>query len=97
MFLIYNNDTNDKVSSSLQLFANDCLLYRTVTSLEDFKQLQCGLDSILEWSQLWQMNFNIRKCTVLQCYRTNSLILANYSLASQILQCIKEHFTWVSS
>ena len=72
-------------------FANDCILYRTVTSLEDSKQLQCDLDSISEWSRLWQMNFNIRKCTVLQCYRTSSPILANYSLAGQILECVKEH------
>ena len=48
-------------------------------------------DSILEWSRLWQMNFIIRKCTVLQCYRTSFPILANYSLASQILECVKEH------
>ena len=81
----------DKVSSSLWPFADDCVLYKTVTSLEDSKQLQYDLDSILEWSQIWQMNFNIRKCTVLQCYRTNSPILANYSLAGQTLECVKEH------
>ena len=88
MFLIYINDIGDKVSSSLQIFADDCILYRTVTSLEDSKQLQYDLDSILEWLQLWQMNFNIRKCTVLQCYRTNS---TNYSLSGQILEYVKEH------
>ena len=85
------NDIGDKVSSNLQLFADDYILYRTVTSLEDSKQLQCDLDSISEWSRLWQMNFNIRKCTVLQCYRTSSPILASYSLAGQILECFKEH------
>ena len=29
-----------------------CFIYRTVTSLEDSKQLQCDLDSILQWSQI---------------------------------------------
>ena len=91
VFLIYINDIGDRVSSNLRLFADDCILYRTVTSLEDSKQLQCDLDSISEWSRLWQMNFNIRKCTVLQCYRMSSPILANYSLAGQILECVKEH------
>ena len=91
MFLIYINDIGDKVSSNLWFFADDCILYRTVTSLEDSKQFQCVLDSILEWSRLWQMNFNIRKCTVLQWYRTSSPVLANYSLAGQILECVKEH------
>ena len=79
MFLIYINDIGDKVSSSLWPFADDCVLYRTITSLEDSKQLQYDLDSILEWSQIWQMNFNIRKCTVLQCYRTNSPYLSKLS------------------
>ena len=50
MFLIYINDTGDKVSSCLWLFADDCVLYRTVTSLEDSKQLQYDLNGILEWS-----------------------------------------------
>ena len=81
MFLIYINDIGERVSSNLWPFADDCILYRTVTSLEASKQLQCDLDSISEWSRLWQMNFNVRKCTVLQCYKTSSPILANYSLA----------------
>ena len=50
MFLIYINDIGDKVSSPLWFFADDCVLYRIVTSLEDSKQLQYDLDSILEWS-----------------------------------------------
>ena len=91
MFFNYINDIGDKVSSSLQFFTDDCVLYRTVTSLEDSKQLQYDLDSILEWSQIWKMKFNIRKCTVLQCSRTNSPILANYSLTGQTLECVKEH------
>ena len=70
------NDIRAKVSSFLRLFTDDCVLYRTVTSLEDSKQLQYDLDSILEWSQIWQMNFNIRKCTVLQCYRSEHIPLS---------------------
>ena len=48
--LIYINDIGDKISSFLWLFADDCVFYRTVTSLGDSKQLQYDLDSILEWS-----------------------------------------------
>ena len=80
MFLIYINDIGDRVSSNLRLFADDCILYRTVTSLEDSKQLQSNLDSISEWSRLWQMSFNIRKCTV--------LVLQNeFSYLSKLLTC----------
>ena len=91
MFLIYINDIGDNISSSLQLFADDCILYRTITSPEDSIQLQRDLDSIFEWSQLWQMNFNIKKCVVLRCYRITSPILTSYSLAGQLLEYVKEH------
>ena len=91
MFLIYINDIGDNISSSLRLFADDCILYRTITSSEDSIQLQRDLDSIFEWSQLWQMNFNIKKCVVLRCYRITSRILTSYSLAGQLLECVKEH------
>ena len=67
MSVLNHNDIGDKASSSVQLFADDCVLYRTVTSLEDSKQLQCDLDGILKWSQSWYMNLDIRKCTLLQC------------------------------
>ena len=30
MFLIYINDIADSISSTLQLFADDCLLYRVI-------------------------------------------------------------------
>ena len=48
MFLIYINDIGDNISSSLRLFANDCILYRTITSSEDSIQLQHDLDNIFE-------------------------------------------------
>ena len=103
MFLIYINDIGDKVSYFLWLFADDYVLHRTVTSLEDSKQLQYDLNSILEWSLLWQMNFNIKKCGVLpQCYRTkNSTIFSTYLsistiwLAGQILDVLKNILTYV--
>jgi len=36
MFLLYINDIADVLSSSLRLFADDCLLYRTINSEEDY-------------------------------------------------------------
>jgi len=37
------------------------------------------------------MNFNIKKCVVLRCYRIIFPILTNYSFAGQLLNCVKEH------
>ena len=47
MFLIYVNDITEEASSTLQLFADDCLLYIRVIKLQvDTSQLQCVLDHL---------------------------------------------------
>ena len=50
MFLIYINDIIEHVSSSLRLFADDCLLYRIVTTEEDSIQLQHDLNQLSTWA-----------------------------------------------
>ena len=60
----YNN-----ISSSLRLFADDCIIYRIIKSEQDHLQLQQDLHTVYEWSQKWQMCFNISKCVALRCYR----------------------------
>ena len=51
MFLLYVNGISNKVSqqTSIKVFADDCLLYRTINSDADERQLQQDLDTI-EWS-----------------------------------------------
>ena len=55
MFLLYINDINVGVSSSLRLFADNCVLYRIIESDQDQKCLQPDLNMIFAWSQSWQM------------------------------------------
>ena len=63
LFLCYINDLPDSVISKIRLYADDVLLYSTVTSLEDCKQLQWDLHSLESWANiLWQMQFNPDKC-----------------------------------
>ena len=44
MFLLYINDIAIGIPSPLHLFADDCLLYRTINSIEDSLILQKDLD-----------------------------------------------------
>jgi len=48
MFLLYINDISEHVNSPLWLFADDRLLYRTITTDEDTTQLQHDLDQLQE-------------------------------------------------
>jgi len=60
------------VNSPLQLFADDCLLYRTITTDEDATQLQRDLDQLQEWATKWQLRFNVSKCTMMQLTKSLS-------------------------
>ena len=62
LFLIYINDLPSRVSSTAQLFADDCLLYGVISNKEDAASLQEDLDHLQEWERDWQMNFNPNKC-----------------------------------
>ena len=64
MFLIYINDINQNIQSSVRLFADDCVLYRVIKSSEDCRYLQEDLNHLVHWTNLWQMNLNSDKCAV---------------------------------
>ena len=46
MFLLYINDITNRVSSTLHLFADDCLLYRKIQSPQDSMLLQKDIISL---------------------------------------------------
>ena len=67
MFLLYINDISNNLTSHIRLFANDCVIYRTISSLEDPLCLQEDLDRIFNWTTRWQMHSNVQKFVVLRC------------------------------
>ena len=62
LFLVYTNDLHSRVSSSVRLFADDCLLYRVIRDQQDAVSLQTDLNHLQEWEREWQMVFNPDKC-----------------------------------
>ena len=79
IFLVYINDINENISYifGLTIFADDCIIYRPITTLQDAKQLQKDLCKICAWTNKWQMKINIDRCAVLCC--THSLIPIQYT------------------
>ena len=75
MFLWHINDLPDCVNSSVRLYANDCLLYRTIKKEEDHLTLQADLNLLKhleEWANKWGMRFNTKKCYVLSINNKSS-------------------------
>ena len=60
MFLCNINDLPDTVKSLVRLFADDCLLYRTIKSQSDHEKLQQDLNNLQKWADTWGMSFNAK-------------------------------------
>ena len=86
LFLLYINDINKNISSNIRLFADDCISYRLIKNQTDVSILQNDLDKLMAWSKIWQMNFNISKCCVMQLSYKRNKILNKYSMNNIQLQ-----------
>jgi len=80
MFLLFINDIGDEVDSTIKLFADDCLLMRRITSVEDTVKLQSDMDRLLEWADRWQMQFNAKKCYSMRIHRKRHPIIHDYTM-----------------
>ena len=104
LFLIYINDITENINSQIRLFADDCLIYRPINSIEDHLILQNDLHTLVDWSNKWQMEFNIPKCTILQItlcqqsdpfdYRMNNIILKTTDQHPYLGICLNHKLSW---
>jgi ribonucleases P/MRP protein subunit RPP40 len=71
LFVIYVNDLDVGIDSKLCKFADDTKLCRKITNVDDVQKLKTDLDTLLEWSEKWQMKFNYEKCSVIHMGNKN--------------------------
>ena len=83
LFLIYINDLDDTVGSNILKFADDTKIFRKVRSGQDSQVLQEDLDSLVRWSEKWQMSFNQDKCKCLHIGRSNGK--SDYAIQNAVL------------
>lgn len=62
LFLVYINDIVTTTSSCIRLFADDCVIYRTVSDFNDVSTLQKDLNNINSWCHTWELGLNTAKC-----------------------------------
>ena len=83
LFLIYINDLEENVSSKVLKFADDTKIYRSMQSHQDQLMLQQDINTITDWSQKWQMEFNKEKCHLLSIGRSQNS--TPYTMESTVL------------
>ena len=75
----------------IRIFADDCVLYRVIKTTEDHECLQQDLNTLVEWTEQWQMILNPAKCVTLNCTRSLSPSVAAYIINNTALNSVKEH------
>ena len=86
LFLIYINDLPEEVKSTVRLFADDTIMYMTMTSTNDAASLQRDLDNLASWEKKWQMQFHPQKCSILRITRKKTTQIHDYQLHGHILK-----------
>ena len=67
LFIIYINDLSTSCPDlhTLYLFADDAKCFASIRSSADYILFQKSLDSISNWSNLWQLNLAADKCQII--------------------------------
>lgn len=86
LFLLYINDLSATIQSTIRLYADDCVIYRKISSVHDCIELQNDLIKIETWCLKWQMNINISKTKFLNFSTKRSPADFNYTLFDGVLE-----------
>ena len=65
LFLIFINDIDDGIISKIWKFADDSKICYKICNEADKEIIRGDLRKLFQWSEDWQMLFNIDKCIVL--------------------------------
>ena len=76
------------MNSTVNIFADDTKLFRSVTTDEEHVVLQSDLDMLADWSETWQLKFNASKCKVLHIGQHDT----NYQACQQEREKKSENF-----
>ena len=91
LFLVRINYLPACIPSEARLFAEDCLVYRAVSTQEDAAALQDDLGRLQEWEEKWLTKFIPEKCEVLRVTnKTRHIITAQYTTHGTTLQTVDE-------
>ena len=63
------------IGTKVRLFADDCIIYRTIKTEKDSEKLQQDLDELQKWESNWSMSFHPEKCQLLRVSKKKKQIM----------------------
>jgi hypothetical protein len=85
LFLAYMNDISMNIESTINLFADDCVIYRKIINKKDIENLQKDLDRLGEWAVENAMKINPSKSKAVCFTRARVKDPLDYSLANTLI------------
>lgn len=73
------------------MFADDCVIYRTVRNTSNQTALQKDLTNILTWCDDWLMKLNVQKCKVMSFTRSSNPLVFPYQIRSMPLELAESY------
>lgn len=87
LFIMFINDISQNVQSQVRLFADDCIIYRPIKNEKDCEAFQQDLKELEKWADKWKMQFNIKKCFVMNItLQKTRLTKFQYYMKGELLQ-----------
>ena len=65
LFIIFINGIDEGIVSDILKFADDTKIFRKAGTVDNINKLREDLQVLCNWSDMWQMKFNIEKCKVM--------------------------------
>ncbi len=91
LFTIYKNDIDVGLNNFISKFADDTKIGNSIITDHDTMSLQEDLIKISDWSQRWEMPFNVNQCHILQVGTRNKK--SEYEMNGtklESVQCLKD-------
>ena len=88
LFIIFINDLELGIKNNILKFADDTKLFGGTGTRENIEKLRMDLLELYNWSEKWQMKFNIDKCKVMHIGVNNTE--ADYEMAGHKLEKVSE-------
>ena len=88
LFIIYIDDLDNGLLTKITKFADDTKLCHPAITDKDRRAIQEDLDKLVEWSETWQMQFNLSKCNIMHigCHNSHN----NYTMTGSNLKLVHE-------
>ena len=86
LFLLYINNLPDNITSTVKIYADDVLLYRSIDSIQDSIALQQDLNTLQDWANKWLMVFNPSKYELIHITNKRNRQLSDYYIQNTLIK-----------